>query len=117
MTLKYAIYLFFVLASLVAAPHARAIDAGMPNPPSSPTEVSVGVFVADIIDLDEVNENFQLELILMATWHDPRLAFDAEKRERTKRFFRVLINLPKSTRVGGPSCLFSMKSGGATTTR
>ena len=88
MTLKYAIYLFFVLASLVAAPHARAIDAGMPNPPSSPTEVSVGVFVADIIDLDEVNENFQLELILMATWHDPRLVFDAEKEGTDEKIFQ-----------------------------
>ena len=88
MTLKYAIYLFFVLASLVTAPHARAIDAGMPNPPSSPTEVSVGVFVADIIDLDEVNENFQLELILMATWHEPRLALDGAKEGTDEKIFQ-----------------------------
>lgn len=88
MTLKYAIYLFFVLASLVVAPCARAIDKGMPGPPSSPTEVMVGVFVADIIDLNEVNENFQLELILMASWHDPRLAFDAKKEGSGEKIFQ-----------------------------
>ena len=73
---------------LLSATFAMAIDAGMPNPPSKPTEVSVGVFVADIIDLDEVNENFQIEMILMATWHDPRLAFDAEKEKTKEKIFQ-----------------------------
>ena len=68
-----------VLSGLMVCPVANAIDAAMPNPPASPTEVSVGVFVADIIDLDEVNENFQIEMILIAVWKDPRLAFDAER--------------------------------------
>ena len=85
---KHAICLFFVGLSLALAPCADAIDAGMPGPPSSPTEVMVGVFVADIIDLNEVNENFQLELILMATWHDPRLAFDAEKEGSGEKIFQ-----------------------------
>jgi hypothetical protein len=48
----------------------------------------VGVFVADIIDLNEVNENFQLELILMSTWHDPRLAFDAKKEGSGEKIFQ-----------------------------
>ena len=54
----------------------RAIEAGMPNPPASPTVVKVGVFLADILDLNEVNETFQVELVTMAEWDDPRLAFD-----------------------------------------
>jgi hypothetical protein len=57
---------------------ARAIEAGMPNPPASPTVVKVGVLLADILDLDEVNETFQIELIVVAEWDDPRLAFDPE---------------------------------------
>ena len=85
---KHAICLFFVWLSLVLAPRAEAIDAGMPGPPSLPTEVTVGVFVADIIDLNEVNENFQIELILIATWHDPRLAFDAEKEGSDQKIFQ-----------------------------
>lgn len=54
----------------------RAAEAGMPNPPSSPTVVRVGIFLADIIDLDEAEETFQAELIVIAEWEDPRLAFD-----------------------------------------
>lgn len=57
---------------------ANATDAGMPHPPSTPTEVKLGVFLADIIDMDEVEETFQVEIIVIAEWHDPRLAFDAE---------------------------------------
>lgn len=52
------------------------VDAGMPNPPSSPTLVKVGIFLADIVDLDEVDETFQAEIIVKAEWEDPRLAFD-----------------------------------------
>lgn len=48
----------------------------MPNPPSSPTVVKVGIFLADIIDLNEVNETFEAEFIVSAEWDDPRLAFD-----------------------------------------
>ena len=65
--------LIFLVAPLGGA---HAIEAGMPNPPASPTVVEVGVFLADILDLDEVNETFQVELVLVAEWDDPRLAFD-----------------------------------------
>jgi hypothetical protein len=65
----------------------HAIDAGMPNQPSSPTVVKVGVFLADILDLNEVNETFQIELVTLAEWDDPRLAFDpAVEGTETKLF-------------------------------
>jgi hypothetical protein len=46
------------------------------QPPASPTVVKVGNFVADIVDLDEVNETFAAELVNGAEWMDTRLAFD-----------------------------------------
>jgi hypothetical protein len=61
---------------LSASATLRAIDAGMPTPPSSPTVVKVGIFLADIVDLDEVEETFQAEFVILAEWKDPRLAFD-----------------------------------------
>ena len=61
---------------LVCLGGAHAIEAGMPNPPASPTVVKVGVFLADILDLNEVDETFQIELVTVAEWDDPRLAFD-----------------------------------------
>lgn len=66
-----AVLLAFCSASL-------AYDAGMPNPPARPTRVRCGVVVLDVIDVDDVNEAFEAELLLVATWNDPRLAFDAE---------------------------------------
>lgn len=55
---------------------ARALEAGMPNPPAFPTRVKCALLVLDVIDIDDVNESLEVELALLATWHDPRLAFD-----------------------------------------
>lgn len=68
--------LLVLLMLLVLTQQATAMDAGMPNPPASPTIVKVGIFLADIVDLDEVEETFQAEIIVGAEWMDPRLAFD-----------------------------------------
>lgn len=65
------------LVILVMGPgEAGAMEPGMPNPPASPTVVKVGIFLADIVNLDEVNESFEAEFIVSAEWNDPRLAFD-----------------------------------------
>ncbi|WP_108682538.1 ligand-gated ion channel [Methyloceanibacter sp. wino2] len=79
--------LLWLLLLLGPAP-AFAIDAGMPNPPASPTVVKVGIFLADIIDLDEMDETFQAELIILAEWMDPRLAFDAEEYGSDRKLFQ-----------------------------
>lgn len=79
--------LLLLLLSL-SAPSVFAIDAGMPNPPSSPTVVKVGVFLADISDLDEMEESFQAELIILAEWEDPRLAFDTVAYGSNRKLFQ-----------------------------
>ena len=76
------------LCILLFPPALFAFDAGMPNPPASPTQVQVGMFVADVIDMDEVNETFQIELILVGTWLDPRLAFDPAEEGANKKIFQ-----------------------------
>jgi hypothetical protein len=70
------------------AKQAVAIDAGMPNPPASPTIVKVGIFLVDIVNLDEVNETFQAELIIGAEWMDPRLAFDPVEAGVDQKLFQ-----------------------------
>ncbi|WP_269542214.1 hypothetical protein [Cerasicoccus fimbriatus] len=77
-----------LIALLVISSRTFGIDAGMPNPPSSPTVVTVGVFVADIIRLAEVDETFEAEVILYARWKDPRLAFDAEEYGADVKIFQ-----------------------------
>jgi hypothetical protein len=76
------------LLLLVGSAPAVAMDAGMPNPPASPTVVKVGIFLADIIDLDEMDETFQAELIILAEWTDPRLAFDADEHGSDRKLFQ-----------------------------
>jgi hypothetical protein len=68
-----------LMAAMVTGHVARAMDAGMPNPPASPTRVTCAILILDVIDIDDVNESLEVELALLATWHDPRLAFDAEE--------------------------------------
>jgi len=67
---------------------ALAIDAGMPNPPASPTTVKCGLMILDVIDVDDVNETFEAEVAIFASWHDPRLAFDAEAEGTDTKLFQ-----------------------------
>jgi len=66
-----------VLALLAGAALAdEPFEAGMPNPPARPTRVECAILIIDVVDIDDVNESFQAEIALLASWHDPRLAFD-----------------------------------------
>ncbi len=76
------------IISSLAVPSAHAIDAGMPNPPSKPTTVKCGLFVLDIVDIDDVNETFEAEIAIVATWDDPRLAFDPVDEGTDKKIFQ-----------------------------
>ena len=82
------LWIVFFWLLLQSASTVLAIDAGMPNLPDSPTVVKAGVFLADIIALDEMEESFQAELIILADWEDPRLAFDAEAYGSNRKLFQ-----------------------------
>jgi len=71
----------------VAAGSDEPLAAGMPNPPARPTRVQCAILIIDVVNVDDVNETFQAEVAILASWQDPRLAFDpaAEGTDR-KRF-------------------------------
>jgi len=71
-----------------APPPATAIEPGMPNPPASPTRVQCGLIVTDVIAIDDINETFEAEITLIASWSDPRLAFDADAEETEVKIFQ-----------------------------
>src|SRR5208283_6085943 len=58
-----------------------------PQVDGKPVQVSVGLFLTNLIDVDEVKELFQISGYLFMTWKDPRLAFSprpgATQREYT----------------------------------
>src|SRR5258707_6052044 len=44
-----------------------------PNADSGPTQISVGIWVADISNIDSAQQNFTAELAVVLRWKDPRL--------------------------------------------
>lgn len=52
------------------------MEAGMPNPPASPTKIKCAIMILNVINIDDVNESFEAEIVVLANWKDPRLAFD-----------------------------------------
>ena len=45
-----------------------------PNADSGPTQISVGIWVADISDIDSAQQTFTAEIAVVLRWKDPRLA-------------------------------------------
>lgn len=63
------------------------LPTGTPSPPALPTRVRCAVLIVDIVEIDDVNESFQAEIAVLASWKDPRLAFDpAVEGTDLKRF-------------------------------
>ena len=88
MKLRTSLQCGLIAALLAVCSAATAYDAGMPNPPARPTRVRCGVVVLDVIDIDDVNEVFEAELLLVATWNDPRLAYDADAEGTTCKIYQ-----------------------------
>lgn len=80
-----------VTATVAAADRVAAADpyeAGMPNPPASPTRVTCGIMIADVTNIDDVDESFSAEVVIIAHWQDPRLAFDAAAEGTEVKLFQ-----------------------------
>lgn len=72
---------FFITGLLAQVPISleskpKSMEAGMPNPPASPTKVKCAIMILNVIEIDDVNESFEAEIVVLASWKDPRLAFD-----------------------------------------
>ncbi len=64
------------LMPLAVSGNPPSLEAGMPNPPANPTVVKCAIMIFKVIDIDDVNESYEAEILILATWKDPRLAFD-----------------------------------------
>src|SRR5437868_4436638 len=49
-----------------------------PTNGAMPVEVSVGLYVTNLVSIDETRESFEVGGYLMAKWKDPRLALPAD---------------------------------------
>jgi hypothetical protein len=71
-----------LLSSSAVANASRGVDPALMSPPltnGQPVSVKVGLFLTNLIDVDEVKERFQISGYLFMTWKDPRLAFSPDQ--------------------------------------
>jgi hypothetical protein len=70
--------LLCVLTPAIVRAAGIEADTGLLSPPivdHKPVKVKTGLFLTNLIDVDEVKETFRISGYLFMTWKDPRLAF------------------------------------------
>ena len=82
--------LLLAVGAAFGAPSVLADDeaAQTVGPPlasaDQPIPISVGVFLLDLVALDEASQTFTCTGYLTETWHDPRLVFSAAPRSTSR---------------------------------
>jgi hypothetical protein len=62
-----------------------AASKQIPNPLGSPVSVKVAIFLANLTEIDELDERFTVTGYLFLTWKDPRLAYVPTSPSETRR--------------------------------
>ena len=84
--LVWAVLFFGTALAAEAPPVAEAVDrcripqnltSERPLAAKGPTEVQIGIYVLDIMDIDDVSQSFTTDFILSISWDDPRLSAKA----------------------------------------
>ncbi len=60
-----------------------------PSINGEPTVITIGLFVMDIDEINDVNQRFNVDMFVVARWYDPRLELPEELREGKVRFLAV----------------------------
>ncbi len=76
-----AIYLALAVFFAVAPASATAAAGGAawperPDPQGTPTRVSIGIYVLDVIDIDDPNQEYTADIFVRLRWRDVRLAIE-----------------------------------------
>jgi len=82
--------LLLVLVALYGAPGLAAAQDALrgPRPGPEPVDVEVGLFLVDVVDINEDEQTFEIEAILTMRWDDPRLAFDPAEIGTEERVYQ-----------------------------
>ena len=83
--------LLCVLTPAIAQGAGIETDTGLLSPPvvdNRPVNVKTGLFLTNLIDVDEVKETFRISGYLFMTWKDPRLAFSPAAGGDTDRSYK-----------------------------
>jgi len=98
-TLSTALLLILTLANVASlAEGLYSTDAMLigerPNASGPPTDVTIGVYVFDIDDIDDANQRFNIDMMMRIVWQDPRLALP-ERLGRTRTLDLAKIWTPR----------------------
>jgi len=58
-----------------------------PNPSGEATLVTLGIYLFDIDEIDDVKQRFSVDMFMAVAWHDPRLALPEDERIGQNRPF------------------------------
>ena len=72
--IRFPLLVVFALSIRLALGSEAPALIDRPNADSGPTQISVGIWVADISDIDSAQQNFTAELAVVLRWKDSRLA-------------------------------------------
>ena len=79
--------LLLILAQFSAAAGAQGLELTdqrlvneRPNPSGEATLITLGMFIFDIDEIDDVNQRFSIDMFTVVAWHDPRLALPEDER-------------------------------------
>ena len=82
-----------VNASMSGAPTSESLVPPMVN--GKPVKVKLGLFVTNLVEVDEVKEKFHISGYLTMTWKDPRLAFTGNAPGEQREYTPSDIWIPK----------------------
>jgi len=72
--IRFPLLVVFALSIRLALGSEAPALIDRPNADSGPTQISVGIWVADISNIDSAQQNFTAELAVVLRWQDSRLA-------------------------------------------
>ena len=85
------------LAAQGLQPEDHRLVSERPNPAGEVTLITVAVYIFDIDEIDDVNQRFSVDLFLVASWSDPRLALpEAERNGQVRTFPMDSIWTPRA---------------------
>jgi neurotransmitter-gated ion-channel len=72
--IRFPLLVVFALSIRLALGSEAPALIDRPNADSGPTQISVGIWVADISNIDSAQQSFTAEIAVVLRWKDPRLA-------------------------------------------
>lgn len=74
-----------LLLGMASAAVSQQIRMTRPAKGDGPTEVRVALLLVELMEIDDVDESFELDFFLRAQWKDDRLAWEQEADSQTSR--------------------------------